>query len=151
MSSASKLKGSAYESKIVKILRQELGLDFHRTPHSGALSYFKSDIFLPSDTAGFRFNIECKHYAEIEWNNLLTAKSTEIHQFWEQAKTQADTMSKSPLLIFRWNRSSDFVAWDDDSIQVDQFIHVNSFGHSFKITLLDKWLTSYKQMQKKSS
>ena len=52
-------------------------------------------------------------------------------------------MKKRPLLIFRWNRSKDFVAYDD-SIEISSFIHVKSFGYDFKIALFDDWLVAVK-------
>ena len=125
-----------YRKEFESLLRKELGLEFHRTPHSGALSYFKSDIFLPSDTAGFEWNIECKHYKEIQWNNLLTSKTTNIFGFWEQAVREAEVMKKKPLLLFRWDRSKDFAAYDDDT-EVEDYVEISSFGHKFKISRLD--------------
>ena len=53
-------------------------------------------------------------------------------------------MKKKPLLIFRWNRSKDFVAFDDD-IEVPFYIEINSFGCQFKVTKLDDWLDSIKE------
>jgi hypothetical protein len=145
MANPSKLKGTAFETKIVKTLSDALGKEFKRMPLSGAISYLKSDIWLPSDTAAWPFSVECKHYAEIEWNNLLTAKSTEIHDFWRQVYKDATTMNKKPLLIFRWNRSKDFAAYDDFSIECDTYLEVNAFGHKFRIALLSDWLDAYKK------
>jgi hypothetical protein len=144
MVNKSKIKGSAYEAKIVGILNKEFPtIQFERVPLSGAISYLKGDIWTPHDTAAWPWCIEAKHYKELEWNNLLTAKSTDIIRFWEQTIREAEVMKKKPLLIFRWNRSKDFVAYDDD-IQIDDYIQVNSFGYSFKISLLSDWLTAVK-------
>jgi hypothetical protein len=144
MVNKSKIKGSAYEAKIVGILNKEFStIQFERVPLSGAISYLKGDIWTPHDTAAWPWCIEAKHYKELEWNNLLTAKSTDIIRFWEQTIREAEVMKKKPLLIFRWNRSKDFVAYDDD-IQIDDYIQVNSFGYSFKISLLSDWLTAVK-------
>lgn len=143
MASKSKLKGSAFEAKIRDILTEELKLKFERTPLSGSISYLKSDLWVPSDTAGWPYAIECKHYAELEFNNLLTAKSTDILQFWEQAVESAKIMNKKPLLIFRWNRSKDFIVWNDD-LELDHQVEYRVFGHSFKMGLLTDWLTKFK-------
>ena len=145
MANPSKLKGTAFETKIVKTLSEALGKEFKRMPLSGAISYLKSDIWLPSDTGAWPFSVECKHYAEIEWNNLLTAKSTEIHDFWRQVSKDAITMNKKPLLIFRWNRSKDFTAYDDFSIECNHYLEVNAFDHKFRIALLTDWLEAYKK------
>lgn len=140
----SKAKGSAYEAKIATLLTKEFKKEFRRVPLSGALEWMKGDIVCIKDTAWFYWCIECKHYKEINWNNLLTAKSTEMYSFWEQAVREAKVMEKEPLLIFRWDRSKDFVAYNDEIVQVDNFIHVKSFGHEFKIALLSEWIDAVK-------
>jgi len=143
VASKSKLKGSAFEAKIRDILTEELDLKFERTPLSGSISYLKSDLWVPSDTAGWPYAIECKHYAELEFNNLLTAKSTDILQFWQQTIDSAKIMNKKPILIFRWNRSKDFIAWNDEII-LDHQIEYRVFGYYFKMGLLTDWLVKYK-------
>jgi hypothetical protein len=149
MASASKLKGAAFETKMTKLLTQELGIEFKRMPLSGAIEYLKGDIWVPSDTAGFPYCIECKHYAELEWNNFLTAKSTDILQFWIQATEAAERMNKSPLLLFRWNRSKDFVGYSDFSVDCQSYLEIKSFGHHFRIALLADWIENYKKKLQK--
>jgi hypothetical protein len=148
MTNPSKLKGTAFESKIVKTLSEALGKEFKRMPLSGAISYLKSDIWLPSDTAAWPFSVECKHYAELEWNNFLTSKTTNILDFWTQVSKDAITMNKKPLLIFRWNRSKDYVGWSDFSIDCPNYVEIKSFGHHFRIGLLTDWLEEYKKKLK---
>lgn len=143
MSNFSKQKGTAYETKIKNILTKELGLNFQRVPLSGSLSYLKGDLWVPDNYEAWPYVCEMKHYAEIEWNNLLTAQSTDIHTFWKQAKREAETMKKKPLLIFRWNRSQDFAAWNDD-LHLDNQLHIKAFGEEFKIGLLNEWIIKYK-------
>ena len=144
MTNRSKLKGSAYEAKIKDRLNEEFpNIRFERVPLSGSISYLKGDIWTPHDTAKWPWCIEAKHYAELEWNNLLTAKTTDILNFWRQTIREAETMKKAPLLVFRWNRSKDFVAYND-SIEIDSYIEVKSFDCHFKIALLDDWLTAVK-------
>lgn len=140
----SKLKGSAYEAKIKDILNKNFpDIQFERVPLSGSISYLKGDIWTPHDTASWPWCIECKHYKELQWNNFLTAKSSDIHSFWAQTIREAETMKKKPLLIFRWNRSKDFVAFDDDII-VESYVEVSAFGSKFKIALFDDWLNAVK-------
>jgi hypothetical protein len=144
MANAGKIKGSAYEAKIALLLSKEFGKEFRRVPLSGAIDYLKGDIWMPHDTAWFPYCIECKHYASIEWNNLLTSKTTDMYSFWAKTVREAGVMRKKPLLIFRWNRSKDFVAFSDEII-VDNYIEIKSFGHQFKIALLSEWLTAIKK------
>lgn len=143
MASKSKLKGSAFETKIKDILTKELKLKFERTPLSGSISYLKGDIWLPSDTKAFPYIIECKHYSELEFNNLLTAKSTDILEFWRQALDAAKIMDKSPLVIFRWNRSKDFILWNT-SLTLEHQVEYRVFEYQFKMGLLTDWLKKYK-------
>ena len=56
---------------------------------------------------------------------------------------EAETMNKKPLLIFRWNRSKDFAAFDDN-LKVAHYVEVKSFGSHFKVTKLDTWIEAYK-------
>lgn len=146
----SKAKGSAFEAKIAKLFTEEFDKDFKRVPLSGALEWMKGDIICIQDTAWFPYTIECKHYKEINWNSLLTAKSTEMYKFWEQTLREAEVMKKKPLLVFRWDRSKDYVAFDDD-LAVTNYLEVSSFEMKFKIALLEDWLVEAKKQYKKST
>lgn len=143
MANTSKNKGSVYEAKIAKLLTNEFKVEFRRVPLSGAIDYLKGDIWTPKDTAWWPYCIECKHYKDIQWNNFLTSKTTDMLVFWKQTIREAEVMEKKPLLIFRWNRSKDFVAFNDELI-VDHYVEVKSFGCHFKITLLDEWIKCIK-------
>ena len=115
-------------------------------PLSGSIEYLKGDIWTPHDTAAWPYCIECKHYKDIQWNNLLTAKTTDLLNFWRQAVREAEVMRKEPLLIFRWNRSKDFVGWSDD-VEVSHYIEIKSFGCHFKVTQLDDWVKAVKEQK----
>lgn len=143
MASKSKLKGSAFETKIKDILTKELNIKFERTPLSGSISYLRGDLWVPSDTKGFEYVIECKHYSELEFNNLLTAKSTDVLEFWKQALDEAQTMNKKPIVIFRWNRSKDFILWDTD-LDLEHQVEYKVFGYRFKMALLSDWIEKFK-------
>ena len=143
MVNKSKIKGSAYEAKIKRYLNTHLDIEFKRMPLSGAIEYLKGDLWTPHDTAAWPYCIECKHYKNIQWNNLLTAKTTDLLNFWRQTEREAEVMKKKPLLIFRWNRSKDFVGWND-AIEVNHYVEIKSFGCHFKITQLDDWIKALK-------
>ena len=146
MANKSKIKGSAYEAKIKRYLNSQFDIEFERMPLSGAIEYLKCDLCRPHDTAACPYCIECKHYKEIQWNNLLTAKTTDLLNFWRQTIREAEVMRKKPLLIFRWNRSKDFVGWSDE-IEVDHYIEIKSFGCHFKVTQLDDWIKALKEQK----
>jgi hypothetical protein len=144
MVNKSKIKGSAYEAKIRDLLTQELKLEFKRMPLSGSLEYLKGDLWTPHDTAAWPYCIECKHYAEVNWNGLLTAKSSDLLDFWRQAVREAKVMKKMPLVIYRWNRSKDYICWSDD-INLELQITYKGFDCEFKMGLLQDWLDVYKK------
>ena len=146
MANKSKIKGSAYEAKIKRYLNSHFDIEFERMPLSGSIEYLKGDLWTPHDTAAWPYCIECKHYKDIQWNNLLTAKTTDILQFWRQAVREAEVMRKEPLLIFRGNRSKDFVGWSDD-VKVDHYVEIKSFGCHFKVTQLDDWVKAVKEQK----
>lgn len=140
----SKSKGAAFEAKIRDKLNIEFpNIHFERVPLSGSIAYLKGDLWTPHDTASFPYTIEAKHYAELDWNSLLTAKSNDMFNFWQQTMREAAVMKKEPLLIFRWDRSKDYVAFSDD-IVVKSYIEVKAFDCHFKIALLDDWITAIK-------
>ena len=146
MANKSKIKGSAYEAKIKRYLNSHFDIEFERMPLSGSIEYLKGDIWTPHDTAAWPYCIECKHYKDIQWNNLLTAKTTDLLNFWRQAVREAEVMRKEPLLIFRWNRSKDFVGWSDN-VKVDHYVEIKSFGCHFKVTQLDDWVKAVKEQK----
>ena len=146
MANKSKIKGSAYEAKIKRYLNSHFDIEFERMPLSGSIEYLKGDLWTPHDTAAWPYCIECKHYKDIQWNNLLTAKTTDLLNFWRQAVREAEVMRKDPLLIFRWNRSKDFVGWSDN-VKVDHYIEIKSFGCHFKVTQLDDWVKAVKEQK----
>jgi len=145
LTNKSALKGGAYERKIKDLLTAHYGINFERVPHSGALKYLKGDVWAPHHMHIWQYTIECKHYKDLEFKNLLVAKSNDIHSFWAQASEEAAIMAKEsgtekyPLLIFRWNRSKDYVAWNTEFDCETQF-SVKAFGNFYKIALLEDWL-----------
>lgn len=144
MVNKSKIKGSAYEAKIRDLLTEQLKIEFKRMPLSGSLEYLKGDLWTPHDTAAWPYCIECKHYAEVNWNGLLTAKSSDLLDFWRQAVREAKVMKKMPLVIYRWNRSKDYICWSDD-INLELQITYKGFDCEFKMGLLQDWLDVYKK------
>ena len=141
----SKAKGSSNST----LLSKEFDVEFRRVPLSGAIDYLKGDIWTPHDTAWWPYCIECKHYKEIQWNNLLTSKTSNIFGFWQQTVREAEVMKKKPLLLFRWDRSKDYAAYDDD-LEIEDYVEVSSFGHKFKISRLDDWIKALKKSGKLS-
>lgn len=136
----SKKKGNNFESSIVKILGDKLApLKFKRSQSSGAvlggvnekfLENYSSDtkvLFVgdvvptnESDVAKaegwkFKFALECKFYKTADNIDHLLS-NTKIRRWFEQAQTDADKISKQPLLIFKFNHSDTFVGVNADTI-----------------------------------
>ena len=139
----SKIKGTTFENKVKKILTDHFEIKFERVPLSGALDYLKGDIWCPTKYTEWEYCIECKHYKELNFNNLLTSKSNDLWSFWQQAIDEAKVMNKKPAVIFKWDRGKEFVMWFDE-IEVDSQMHIKAFGHEVKIAELTNWLPKIK-------
>lgn len=132
----SKNKGSSNERNICKILSEKLApFKFIRSQQSGAivggknfeqkkhlysqdaLKYFLSDIVCSNeDEVGkqFKFVIEAKFYKEMEkWDLLLSGKS-QIYEWLEEVRIDAEKINKQGLVIFKYNRSPYYVAGSKD-------------------------------------
>lgn len=148
MSAKSKNKGRSYEYKVRDLMTETFDSQFERVPLSGALSYLKGDVYAPW-LPDFPWCIEAKHHKEVPWNNILTAKSSLLFSFWEQTVREAEVMKKFPLLVYKWDRSKNFCCWNDELVNVKNFVQVNAFNQNFKMTLLDDWLIEAKKQYKK--
>ena len=110
----SRKKGSRNERGVAKLFNKWTGYEFARTPQSGGLHWKKQntigDIVCIDEIHGkrFPFSIECKFYAEIDFSYLidetLGKKSNKLLHFWDQAKRDALTVNKIPLLFVRRNK-----------------------------------------------
>lgn len=141
----SKNKGRAFEYVVRDKLTETFGTQFERVPMSGALSYLKGDVFAPY-WPDFPVTVEAKHHKEVTWNNLLTAKTSTLLEFWDQTIREAKVMKKSPLLVYKWDRSKLYSCWADSSIQVKDYIHVNSGTRQFHMALFEDWLSEAKKV-----
>jgi hypothetical protein len=87
--------------------------------------------------------VEVKGYKEDHLTSqLLTSKTPQLVEFWEQTTRQGKQVDKKPLLIFKFDRSKVFVAFDDmPNSQNYRCIYYNHESHEFYVALLDDWLT----------
>jgi len=148
MTNASKNKGRAFEYVVRDKMTETFKSQFERVPLSGALSYLKGDVYAPW-LPDFPWTIEAKHHKEVDWNNLLTAKSSLLLEFWDQTTREAMVMKKHPLLIYKWDRSKLYACWFDDKVKTKNFVHVRSGTREFYMTLLDDWLFEASQVYTK--
>lgn len=131
----SRQKGGRAEAALKKVLRDATGLNFQRTPGSGALNethMLKGDLYLPN-TAN-RYCIEVKHYKDDHLTSkLLTSKNPQLIEWWEQAVRQGEQVDMIPLLFFKFDRSKWFMATLDDSFQTNRCIDIQVDDHFFSI------------------
>ena len=142
----SRAKGARTETQARDLLRKHTGLQWERVPGSGALDpkhMLKGDLYVPQHNNVYC--VEVKGYAEDHLTSqLLTSKTPQLIQFWQQAHRQACQVSKHPLLIFKFDRSKLFVATEDMPDFTQRYIYVQCDGHEFFVMLLEDWLLAEK-------
>jgi len=139
----SKEKGARAELLVRDTLRKHTGLQFERTPLSGALDArygLKADLYIPN--AINIYAIEIKHYREDHISSkILTDKNPQLIKFWEQTIREAKETNKVPLLIFKFDRSKLFVAFNDIIPSGEyNYFYTEINKHQFYIAVLDDWL-----------
>lgn len=113
-------KGKAFESVIAKLLTNKLGVEFHRTPQSGATAtnynlenkQLRGDVFTENEQWK-RLVIECKRRREkISIDNLFIPikKQNSLNAWIEETWKKADCnytfgRSENWVLFFKSNRS----------------------------------------------
>ncbi len=129
-----KSKGNGFESTVAKQLSTALSpLNFIRTQGSGArvggknfdtigqlfgedaLKIFVGDVVPVNEKkaqVAFHHCIECKFYKTPDSFTALTAGTANIFKWYKEAVDDAAKVNKNPLLIFKWNRTPIFVAFD---------------------------------------
>lgn len=105
----SKQKGSNFERLVSKQLSAWYGEDFHRTPGSGNLHSWGSDVRVRSDIvpppdSTFPFSVECKKHEGWNLDQIVNSKG-DFFNWWAQCSRDADEVKKIPLLLFSKNRS----------------------------------------------
>lgn len=139
----SRAKGARTETVVRDFLRKQTGLGWERVPGSGALDpkhQLKADLYIPGRTN--LYAVEVKGYAEDHINSsLLTGKNPQLLDFWKQSIRQAHQVNKKPLLIFKFDRSKIFVAFEDMPTNTSyRCLLVNIEGFEFFVALLEDWL-----------
>jgi hypothetical protein len=141
----SRAKGARTETVIRDLFRKHTQLGWERVPGSGALDEkhgLKGDLYVPNYKN--TFCVEAKGYADDHLTSaILTSKSPQLLEFWQQTIRQAKQVSKLPLLTFKHDRSKVFVAFSSDYCIPENYHHfyVHRQPHSFYVALLEDWLT----------
>lgn len=109
----SRQKGARAENSAKGVLKKHTGLNWQRTPGSGALNVqhkLKGDLYIPNEKN--KFCTEVKHYkADHLTSKILTDKKPQLLEWWEQTERQANQTQRDPLLIFKFDRSKWFIAY----------------------------------------
>jgi len=146
MTSASKDKGTRAETAAKELLKKHTQLNWQRVPGSGSLSAnhrLKGDLYIP-DCSNI-YAVEVKHYKEDHLTSkLLTDKTPVIFEWWSQAIRQAAQVEKDPLLIFKYDRSKFFVAFESEPTA--EYRHIYYSACNFYVAKLEDWLLLEKPM-----
>jgi len=125
----SRAKGMRGEYQVRDMLRKYTGLQWERTPSSGALSYLKTDVYIPHCENNFA--VEVKNYQEPIFDcKLFTNKSSNFLKFWIKVKEDADTRNQQPILVFKHSRSKWYCAVEIKPKNMNKYMYV-------------KWLDCY--------
>lgn len=135
-------KGARAETAIRDKLRELTGLQWERTPGSGALDakhLLKGDLYIPGKDNVYC--VECKHYAEDQLtSSVLSSKNPTLLDWWKQTIRQAKQLNKKPLLIFKHDRSKLFVAYSEMPDNGIDNVFVDVGIHSFYVSLFEDWI-----------
>ena len=103
-------KGARGENIVKAELIKQTGLNFERTPSSGALSVkgLKGDLFIPN--AKNVWTIEVKNYEEDGFGSHCILGKGDFLRWWEQVCAAAKFNGNKPMLIYKWNRSTLYCA-----------------------------------------
>ena len=142
----SKAKGARGEIVVRDTLRKLTGLPWERTPLSGALNAshkLKGDLIIPDSKNNYC--VEVKSYEEDNLTSkYLTSVSPQISTWWAQTIRESKEVGRQPLLIFKFNRSKLFVAFQQDTPPPHKFIYLSK--DNIYVMILDDWITLCKPL-----
>lgn len=135
-------KGARAETKVRDELRTLTGLKWERVPGSGALNekhLMKGDLYLPGEKNVYC--VEVKHYCDDHFNSgLFTHKEPQLIEWWRQTLRESAQVGKKPLLIYKYDRSKLFAAFEEMPSANYRFVFINILGHEFYTALLSDYI-----------
>ena len=135
-------KGARAEIAIRDLLRKYTSLKWERTPGSGALNEkhgLKGDLYVPNEKN--LYCVEVKHYKDDHLTSaLLTGKTPQLVEWWLQAIRQGLQVQKQPLLIYKYDRSKVFAAYEEMPTASYRYLFVSVCGVEFYTALLEDYL-----------
>lgn len=149
-----KSKGNGFEGQIAKKLSAALApLNFMRSPGSGArvggknfekfgemfgeeaLSIFVADVVpINEKKEGLKFlhSVECKFYKTPDSFTQLVAGSANVFKWFEESVEDAAKTDKNPILVFKWNNTPIYVAFDFNHDKCPEQLRLN---HTAALTI----------------
>lgn len=135
-------KGARAETVVRDLLRKHTGLQWERVPGSGALNekhQMKGDLYIPGEKN--HYCVEVKHYKDDHLTSaLLTGKNPQLIDWWRQAARQGVQVSKTPLLIYKYDRSKVFAAYETMPTANYRYMFINVEGFELYTALLEDYL-----------
>ena len=116
----SRTKGHSFEREVAKFMNTTFAwaitkdsYRFRRVPLSGG---FEKDIF-PGDLVtlnrdldnALHISLECKFYKDWKLEDLINGNVSMIYKWYAQAATDASVSGKTPIVIFKKNRSKIYI------------------------------------------
>ena len=139
----SKQKGARAELIVRDKLRELTALNWERVPGSGGLHEkhgLKGDLYIPNKEN--IFCVEVKHYAEDHLSSsLLTSEKPTFIDWWKQTIRESSQVNKTPLLIFKFDRSKLFVAFEDMPTYDYKYIFLQFNPYEIYVATLNDWIT----------
>jgi len=117
----SRQKGARAESLIKDLLRKHTKFNWQRTPMSGALHEahgLKGDLYIPNSVQ--MYCVEVKHYKDDHLTSkILTSKDPQWYDWWKQTVRESNQVSRKPILIYKFDRSKSFVAFEEETLYME--------------------------------
>lgn len=140
-----RVKGATGETVVRDMLRKYTKLKWERVPGSGALDPkhgLKGDLYVPNSHN--IYCIEVKNYADDHLTSkILSSKSPQLIDWWEQTLRESAQVGKEPLLIFKFNRSKLFVAYLDLPPDSLSYMSIHTEKHDFFVSMLEDFLAKH--------
>lgn len=139
-------KGARGETVVRDALRKLTGHQWERTPGSGALDAkhsLKGDLYIPNSSN--KYCVEVKNYEEDHLTSkYLTSTKPQLSIWWEQTVRESAQVNKKPCLIFKFNRSKLFVAFQTDTHLETSSRFVYLSHDKIYVMLLEDWIKDCK-------
>lgn len=134
-------KGARGETIVRDALRKLTGLQWERTPGSGALDAkhkLKGDLYVPDSKN--KYCVEVKNYEDDHLTSkYLTGISPQISIWWAQTIRESGEVGREPLLIFKFSRSKLFVAFQQTTPPPQKYMYLSR--DSIYVMVLEDWIT----------